>query len=81
LFAPFRVSTGPQAFGQIHANLQFVGYTAAFQRLHIGVTNHKLHIFDALVVHVVDGIAATTPYTDHFDNGFGLGGNIKLVGW
>ena len=34
----------------------------------VGVTEHEGYVVDAFAIHVVNGIAATTAYTDDFDD-------------
>jgi hypothetical protein len=35
--------------------------------LQIGIADEEIYTFDTMTEHVVDGIAATATYTDHFD--------------
>jgi hypothetical protein len=45
----------------------------------VSVADDKLHVLDALLVHVLHGIGATAANPNHLDDGLVLGGNVKLV--
>ena len=50
------------------AELQLHGHGRIVERLHICVAEHERHVVYALTVHVVDGIAAASTYTNHLNN-------------
>jgi len=39
------------------------------QGLGIGIANHKIHILDPLVVHVIHCVASASTHTNHLDHG------------
>ena len=49
--------------------LQVGWYRRTIESLVVCIAHNKRHIVNALVVHVVNGIAATTAHTNHFDDG------------
>nr|GFC91450.1 hypothetical protein [Tanacetum cinerariifolium] len=70
--AALGLGTRAEAFGQVDANLELIGHVGAFQRLLVGVADNKLHILDALLVHVLHGIGAPTAHPNHLDDGAAL---------
>ena len=54
---------------------------AAVQRLHISISNHKLDILDALLIHVVHCIATSTTNTNYFNNRLMMFWEIKFVSY
>ena len=54
--------------GLLPAQLQMHGYRRIVKCLIICITQHKGHIMNALIVHVVNGIASTTSHADNLDD-------------
>jgi hypothetical protein len=48
------------------------------QRLRVGIANNKIAALDILAKHVVDGIASSSAYADHFNDGRSFFRQIKL---
>ena len=51
------------------------GHGRVVQSLVVGVAKHERHVVNALAIHVIHGIAATSAYTDDLDDAailFGL---------
>ena len=58
--------------------LQFDGHGRFFEGLAVGVAHHESYVVYAFPVHVVDGIAASASYTDHFNDFRRIGREIEL---
>ena len=50
------------------AQLESLGDGTVLQGLCVGVADHKRDVVDALLVHIVYGVAASTTHTDHLDD-------------
>ena len=64
--AMFGIVARAKTRGQRGAELYLNRHFAAFESLVVGIGNDKIHILDALVVHVVYRIAAAAAHADHF---------------
>jgi hypothetical protein len=45
--------------------------------LPVGITNNKLYVLDALLIHVLHGVGAPAPYPNYLNNGAILRRNIE----
>jgi len=63
--------------------LKAIPHQIALQGLVIGVTNQKIHVLDAFLKHVIDGVSSGSTDADHFDNGTGVGSQteLKIAEW
>lgn len=69
LTTDFRIGAGTQPLGDARAELQNGARRDVLQRLCVGVGADELDALDVVLGHVIDGVAATTTYTDHFYDG------------
>ncbi len=76
--ADFRLRTGTQSLGHGSAELDQALGLGLGQRLCVGIGDDELDAPQARIDHVVDGIAAPAPDTEHGDAWLQLG-NIRLL--
>jgi hypothetical protein len=62
----------------LRANLKLGRNRAGHQGLRICIADDKLNILDALVKHVIDGVAATTTHTNHLDDRLVVLGECRM---
>ena len=77
LAADFGIGAGAQAVGELDAELDLHGRARHAQRLQVGVGDDEFDALHAGVDHAVDGVAAASAYTDHFDLGVVAGFFVK----
>src|SRR5665648_927203 len=60
--------SGSPSSGKCNTQLNPDRYRIVLHRLCIGIANHEVYAFNALFIHVFDGIASTSSNTNHFDD-------------
>src|SRR5262249_8069934 len=67
LSTTLRVGAGAEPLGHVGPDVELGGRCVRVERLRVGVDDDELDPFQAEVDHRVDGVAARSSATDHFD--------------
>ena len=73
------VGTGPQALGELFAQLDLDRGVVAAQGLHIGIGADELHPLQTGSDHVLHGVAAATAYTDDLKLGIIAQRDVDII--
>src|SRR5690606_5078840 len=80
--ADFRVRATTETFSKVGSDLKLARHRAQVKSLGVRIANHEFDILDALIEHVVYGVASPAAHADHLDDGARAmrSGDVELVG-
>jgi hypothetical protein len=62
------IGSSSKALGQMWAQLYFIGHFTGSDGLGIRIADNKIHTIYILAEHVINSVAASTTYPNHFEN-------------